>query len=218
MSDNLQNVVDQIDTDAIRNGDSLALVDALTRIHRGLNDSITQLAQLRQQAAIAPLYCRLYRHLTAQSIPDDTDTYLLWETPPSPGDMLNGVNIGGMFDPAESASNVLLREPGLYLIEAYVRWDTNVTGDRRMNVDLLGSLDSIVRDRQPASITASEGLRQKVTTVVPWKGLTNLATGSVWNGRIAVQVYQNSGGARTVSGAGVFYDHWFGVTRIGAIR
>lgn len=223
-SDTLQNLVDTIDTDAIRNGDQLALVDALTRIHRGLNDAVTNLAQLRQQAALTPLYCRLYRGATTQTIPDATETFLSWETPPVVGDIVHGVNVGGMFDPADTIPTspftgdhyVLLREPGLYLLEAYVRWDTNVIGDRQMNIALLGSFDSVARDHKPASITSSTGLRQRATSVVPWRALASSTGG--WDGRVGVRVLQSSGGDRTVGGLGGLDDHWFTVTRIGAIR
>lgn len=219
----LSNLLDPIDIDRIREGDTLALADALKKIHAGINRTITRVDQLALQAATTPLYCRLYHSSGTQTITTGTDTFLKWDTPPTPGDIINGVNVGGMFDPTEPGSYgasadeyVFLREPGLYLIEANVMWDTNVTGDRRMNIELLGSLDSIDRVRTPASLTSVLGLKQVVQSLVPWRGLA--AGSGTWNGRVAIQVFQNSGGNRTVGSAGVFYDHWLGVTRVGSVR
>lgn len=217
---NLPNLVENIDLDRIREGDGLATSDAVGRMLTALNRSISQIEQLSQQVVLVPLYTRLYRHASTQSINNDTDTFAQWETPPVPGDLTTGTNVGGMFDPLGAASSgaagtayVTLNEPGLYLIEANILWDTNVVGDRKTEILLLGSLDAIDRKRDPASTTSALGLKQKVQALVAWRAL-----GSNWNGKIAVNVYQNSGGARTIGGVGIFYDHWLAVTRVGAIR
>lgn len=215
---NLPDLVDNVDIDRIRIGNGLATADAVSRMLTALNRTISQLEQLSQQAVLVPLYCRLYK--ASQTIQSATDTFVAWDTPPVAGNVTTGVNVGGMFDAvgpvssgAAGGSYVTLHDPGLYLIEANVLWDTNVVGDRKVEIVLLGSLATLDCKREPASVTSAIGLKQTVQALVAWRAL-----GETWNGNVAIRVWQNSGGARTIGDSTAACDQWLGVTRVGAIR
>jgi hypothetical protein len=216
MPDFAPNLVDPIDLDRIRGGDTLALTDALYRLHQGTNDSIAFLRQIMAQSQLTPIYCRLYRHLTTQTVADSTSTPLAWETPPEPGNVIEGANVGGMFDPVVGATFITLGEPGLYLIEAHCLWDTNTVGDRTLEISLPGVPDNVDRVRTSASTPSAQGTRQSVQSLVPWRSLTTSLGG--WSGRVTILAYQDSGSPRTVGGAAGFYDHWFACTRVGNLR
>ena len=214
----MSDILDPLGLDRVRNGSFLATFEALSRIYDALNSTITTLDRFVAKTSLTPLYCRLYRSSGVQSIPDSTLTALLWDTPSEPGTLIDGVNVGGMFDPngatvggVTGPGYVTLKEPGLYLVEANIQWDTNTPGLRDARITLLGSSAALTFDRETPH---ANGLRQALKSLLPWSGV-----GSDWSGQLAVQVSHNSGTARDVAtaGAGVVADHWHGVTRIAGV-
>jgi hypothetical protein len=117
----------------------------------------------------------IYQGVSAQSIPNGSDTQLTFGTPAIQYDQ------SGLWVPP----NFLIKKNGTYLVEAQVDFAANITGFRQIRISTLTR--ELGRQAVPATIAGAE-------TVVQAFGIARLSVGDV----VGVYVAQSSGGALNV--------------------
>lgn len=141
---------------------------------------------------------------TAQSIANNSDVLLTWDRALSGSD-LEEYDDFHLFD---GESYFLLDKPGLYIAQAEIQWPTNAVGYRTCGIHpKIPAVDYFTVDRRDGS--AALGPRQIVTSIFPVVQNSPLGPSIVpFPLPIAVQVFQNSGGALNLGLQGDRFGIW----------
>jgi len=146
--------------------------------------------------------CRYFLQAN-QSIPNNTDTDLLWTAVTGVNDAVlsnvqydNGTDFGAAFLPATSTSYLIPPIPGTYLAIAGASFAANATGRRDLWIqqrDDNGATFDIASSTSVHSNSAGSVTNLTTTAIVVIKPKLTIGTG------IRARVYQNSGGALNVT-------------------
>jgi hypothetical protein len=141
--------------------------------------------------------CRYFLN-ASQSIPNNTDTAIIWPGPAQKVDSVtnavmydNGVDFGNAFAPSSISDFLTPPIPGMYLVVAGVSFAGAAGGGRQIWLqqrDDLGARFDIAAASQP---TAGAGM----VTNMQVSAIVNFTSKSTNNPGVRVMVYQNSGGA-----------------------
>lgn len=129
------------------------------------------------------------------SVPNSTEQPIAWRAPSSDETQFQEFSSGVSY----VDSVVYLTEPGIYLLHARIRWDTNTGGTYRGLQYRIGGSDTDYTSFLPPN---SLGLTQQLTSLIRiTQRMLDQSTG-VLGGKLAVKVeaVQDSGGTRTLSG------------------
>ena len=133
------------------------------------------------------LGCRV-RDASSQSISDSTVTPVDFDT--------EDFDTDAMHDTVTNNSRITVNTAGVYAVGAHMRWATNATGNRRVQIRLNGGANLLVIDIRAA--VSGTNTDQGVTTIYDFAE----------DDYIEVEVAQDSGGPLNILGGDTAFAFW----------